>query len=95
MLLWFEDYLLPCAYKSLFGFDCPLCGSQRSLLELLKGNFTESLLLYPPLIPVLSLIGLSILKLLSRELIATKFLKFYGLAVLVIVLGNYISEIVF
>jgi len=45
--------MLPCAYKSLFGIDCPGCGFQRSFIALLQGNFTESFRLYPATIPVL------------------------------------------
>ena len=44
--------MLPCAYKSLLGIDCPFCGAQRSFLLLLKGNLVDSLLMYPPLLPV-------------------------------------------
>lgn len=46
-------YLLPCPIKSLTGYDCPGCGFQRALLALLKGNFYESVHLYPPTIPIL------------------------------------------
>lgn len=53
MISWLENHMLPCAYKSLFGIDCPICGAQRSLVFLLKGNLKDSFLMYPPLIPVL------------------------------------------
>ncbi len=50
---WIEQHLLPCPSKSLFGLDCPGCGMQRSMVDLLKGNFTDSLKTYPALIPIL------------------------------------------
>jgi len=50
---WLEKHMLPCAYKSIFGIDCPGCGFQRSVIALLKGNFSESLQLYPATIPLL------------------------------------------
>ncbi|MDB5018649.1 MAG: hypothetical protein JWQ84_3481 [Mucilaginibacter sp.] len=50
---WLEKHMLPCAYKSIFGIDCPGCGFQRSFIALLKGDLRESLLLYPATIPVL------------------------------------------
>jgi len=43
----------PCVFKSLTGHDCPGCGFQRALIELLQGNLYESLLLYPALLPIL------------------------------------------
>jgi len=45
--------MFPCAYKQLFGIDCPGCGFQRACIALLKGNLTQSLSLYPAAIPVL------------------------------------------
>src|ERR1035437_2838241 len=50
-----EDKLLPCAYKQMLGIDCPLCGFQRSLIMLFRGEVTMSFHMYPPLIPILSL----------------------------------------
>jgi hypothetical protein len=50
---WLEKHMLPCAYKSIFGFDCPGCGFQRSFIALLKGDMGRSLLLYPATIPLL------------------------------------------
>ncbi len=63
---WLENHLLPCAYKQLFGIECPFCGSQRALIALLKGNVIESIILYPPLIPALILIAASLLQILFR-----------------------------
>lgn len=45
--------LLPCAWKDLFGICCPLCGFQRSVLLLLKGEVMNSFLMFPPLFPML------------------------------------------
>jgi hypothetical protein len=53
MIGWLEGHMLPCAYKSLFGIDCPGCGFQRSCIALLKGNLSHSLALYPATIPIL------------------------------------------
>ena len=92
MLSWLEKHMLPCAYKSIFGIDCPICGFQRSLIELMKGHFRESFSVYPPLIPVLSLIGFSLLYLVNRRFIGTNFLKYYAFAVLIIVVFNYIMK---
>lgn len=50
---WLQQHELPCPNKYFFGVDCPGCGMQRSFIELLRGNFLESLKMYPGLIPVI------------------------------------------
>ena len=49
---WLEQHLQPCFYKEILGFECPGCGMQRALIELLKGNLIQSLKLYPALMPI-------------------------------------------
>jgi hypothetical protein len=50
---WLQNHLLRCPFKALTGIDCPGCGFQRSLLQLIQGNFHSSFVLYPPTIPLL------------------------------------------
>jgi hypothetical protein len=45
--------MLPCSWKEHFGIECPTCGFQRSFLELIQGNFFESLMLFPAILPLL------------------------------------------
>lgn len=52
-----EKHLLPCFSKQVFGVDCPGCGLQRSLVLLLKGEFADSFLMYPGLLPMMALFG--------------------------------------
>ena len=56
---WLETHQLNCFYKSNLGIDCPGCGIQRSFIELLNGNFTASIKMYPALLPVLFTLGLT------------------------------------
>lgn len=56
-----EDYMIPCMSKTLFGIECPGCGAQRSLLLLIQGDFQAAFHMYPPiytLLPFLVLLGL-------------------------------------
>ena len=55
---WLEKRQLPCFYKSAFGIDCPGCGFQRAFIALLRGDFLESLKLYPALIPTIAMLVL-------------------------------------
>lgn len=87
--------LLPCAYKQLFGIDCPLCGGQRSLLLLMDGDWEKSFLMYPPLIPVLLLAGIFMAYLINRNFIRRRFLVRSAAIVLIIVMVNYIFTLSF
>ncbi len=53
MIHWLQHHLLPCPFKYLTGIDCPGCGYQRSVIELLQGNIKQSFILYPPTMPLL------------------------------------------
>jgi hypothetical protein len=53
LIAWLESHFLACPYKKYFNIDCMGCGMQRSFIELLKGNFTESFYLYPALLPLM------------------------------------------
>lgn len=54
-------YLIPCPLKYLTGYDCPGCGFQRSMLALISGDFKNSFYLYPPAIPILLTIVISLI----------------------------------
>jgi hypothetical protein len=85
--------MFPCAYKSIFGFECPICGFQRSLISLMHGKVNESIGTYSPLIPILILIGFSLIYSLNKKIFKIEFL--YGLAiyVLAVIIICYIGKI--
>jgi len=62
-----EKYMLPCMNKSLFGFDCIGCGTQRSLLLLLNGEFTKAFYQFPAIYTTLLLFGLIGLHLIDKK----------------------------
>ncbi|WP_344929718.1 DUF2752 domain-containing protein [Aquimarina addita] len=49
--------MLPCLNKKLFGVDCLGCGLQRSLVLLVKGEFTAAFIMYPAIYPLLLLLA--------------------------------------
>jgi hypothetical protein len=85
--------MLPCAYKMIFGIDCPTCGAQRSFYLLLEGDFVSSFKMYPPLIPVLALIFIFIVHLFNKNIIGKKFLTKYSIFVLLAVSLSYIFKL--
>jgi Na+-driven multidrug efflux pump len=50
---WLEQNAMACYYHKYLGVQCPGCGMQRSMAELLRGNFSTSLELFPALVPLL------------------------------------------
>ena len=62
-----EKYMLPCMNKSLFGFDCIGCGTQRSLLLLLNGEFTKAFYQFPAIYSTLLLFGLIGIHLIDKK----------------------------
>ena len=58
MVHWLESHQMACSWKQYFGIECPGCGMQSAFIALLKGNFCESIYLFPALIPLLILIFL-------------------------------------
>lgn len=43
----YEDYMIPCMTKKLFGIDCFGCGIQRALVLLAQGDFEGAFYMYP------------------------------------------------
>jgi len=55
MIEWLERHMLPCPVKQTIGFNCPGCGMQRAIIELLQGNIIESFQSYPALLPLIAM----------------------------------------
>lgn len=67
---------------------------QRSIIELLRGNFLESIKLYPPLIPMIILLVLLIINLKVNSLVLQKVLKYFFIAEAIIIFINYILKFI-
>lgn len=85
--------MLSCPYKYLTGIDCPGCGFQRALLSLIKGEFLESILYYPALIPLLIMALYLILHLIFRFSKGAFFLKSLFIVNSFIISFNYILNL--
>lgn len=89
-----EQHLLPCFYKKYFGVDCPGCGMQRSMIALLEGHFTESVQLFPALVPMLAMLGFLALHLVFKFERGGTWLKYMFIGVAAIVTVSYIWKMV-
>lgn len=95
ILEWLENHLLPCAYKQLFGIECPVCGSQRALIALLRGDVMESIILYPALIPTIILITSVIIQILFKFNSGWKIIRIMLKADFAIIMVSYIYKLIF
>jgi len=91
---WLEHHLLPCPTKYFFGMECPGCGMQRAIIELLRGNLVESIKLYPPLIPMLLMLVVLVINLKVNSAVWQKVLKYFFVANVAIILINYIFKFI-
>ena len=91
---WLEHHLITCPTKHFFGIECPGCGMQRSIIELLRGNLWESIKLYPPLIPMIILLILLVINLKVNSIALQKVLKYFFIAEVIIIFINYILKFI-
>jgi Protein of unknown function (DUF2752) len=94
VISWCESHMLACPSKKYLHIECPGCGFQRSCIALLKGNFADSLTLYPATIPILVLFLFTSLHLkyqFSRGAMIIKYLQLFSAIVIVVF---YIYKIV-
>jgi hypothetical protein len=94
LIHWLESHLLTCPYKALTGFDCLGCGMQRSFIELLKGNLSESLHLYPALLPILFTLIYTMFHLKFSYRRGAGIIKYSFISSAAIVLISYIIKLV-
>ena len=87
LIRWLESHQLPCYYKKFLGVECLGCGMQTAFILLLKGEFVESFLTFPALLPILFMVGFLVLHLLFKFRFGARILKIsfiFTLAVMVI-----------
>lgn len=92
---WLENHTIPCLYKTLFGIECPGCGTQRALIELLKGNVVQSIKTWPALLPVMFMLVYLVLFLVFRFKNGLKILKISFIINAAIILANYVYKFAF
>ena len=81
--------MLICPFHWLTGFNCPFCGAQRMVLELLHGNVLEAFWLNPGLAVGVLLVGAWWLW--KREISSRVALVMLGIAILWGIFRNIIQ----
>ncbi len=90
---WLEAHLLKCPIKQTLFIDCPGCGLQRSFVALLRGDFAGSWQWYPATMPMVFLLGFTVLHLKMNFRWGALFIKFLYIAIASTIVVNYIVKI--
>ncbi|MGD1946573.1 MAG: DUF2752 domain-containing protein [Croceivirga sp.] len=88
-----QEYMLPCATKQLWGFDCPGCGMQRSILLLLQGDFMAAFEMYPAIFALIPLAFVLILNRLLNFKYANQLIIFLSISSVAMIVINYIIKL--
>ena len=91
---WLENHQLICPYKKYFGIECAGCGMQTAFIELLKGNFFESIKIYPPLLPIILMVMFLGLHLKFSFKHGALILKIIFIFTCLLILINYIYKLI-
>ena len=91
---WLKEHSRPCFYKKNFGFECPGCGFQRAIIELLEGNILESIKQYPALIPLILTLTVLLFHLVFRLKHGALAIKTLFILTVVLIIGNFILKLI-
>ena len=84
-----EDFMLPCLWKKYLYIDCLGCGFQRSLILLLKGDFSAAFYMYPAVYGIVLMMGFLVLHLKFKFKYGPKILVALFSLNAIIILINY------
>lgn len=90
---WLQAHMLSCPSKQIFYIDCPGCGLQRSLIDLLKGNFAASWRVYPPGMFAIATLIVLLLHLIFKFRNGAVVLKYMYIVTVTVITVNYIYKI--
>ncbi|MCX6209223.1 MAG: DUF2752 domain-containing protein [Bacteroidetes bacterium] len=85
--------MLQCPSKKYLGIECFGCGLQRSFILLLKGNFVDSLKMYPATLPILFVFCYTILHLKFKFNNGAKVIQYSFVSTSAIIVIFYIYKI--
>ena len=85
---------LPCPVRHYLHFDCPGCGLQRSVLALLRGDFSASWQLHPATVPLLLFLLFTALHLKYKFREGARVVIYGSIFIATIILSNYIYKII-
>lgn len=87
-----EDNALDCFYKKTFGLECMGCGFQRSLIHLFRGEWMDSIVMFPALLPTLALLIFTIIHIIFKIRNGHKVILGLFILTVSLMLGNFIYK---
>lgn len=87
-----ENYMLPCLIKTLFNVECLGCGLQRSIIEIIKGNFAEAFYIYPAIYLIMSFITILCFNLIFKRKNNSKLLFLVAVLTGLFMLGGFVYK---
>lgn len=95
MLLFQEQYMLPCLNKKLLGFECMGCGMQRSLSLLFNGHFVAAFKMYPAIFILIPLAIVIIISFFYKFKYINKIINALAIASVLIIIVSFIAKKIF
>ena len=92
MFLQAEEYLLPCLNKKLFGVECLGCGFQRSVLHLIRGEFSEAFYVYPAIYTLLLFLMYILLNLKFKFKNSKKIIRVLVIINILVIISSYLIK---
>ena len=94
IITWFESHMGTCSFQEHTGVSCPGCGIQRSIIALLKGDFAESILLFPALLPLLGMFAFLGIHLVFNLKHGALLLKIFYITNAFLIVGSFFYKII-
>jgi len=94
LINWLEGLELSCPSRKYFHMQCPGCGLQRSMIALMRGEWLQSFSLYPPLVPMILLVGFALIHLKKQFANGASIIRYGQVFVVILILANYIYKII-
>ena len=62
-----EDFMLPCPSKKFLGIECFGCGTQRAIVLVFEGKFSEAFQMFPAVYTLLLFFGFVVLNFIDKK----------------------------
>jgi hypothetical protein len=93
MVEWLEAHMAPCVFVKYLQIECPGCGIQRAFIALLKGEFGESVKLFPALLPYIATIGMLIWQLIFKSRSGAYYVMYAFIVSVVVMITSYVVKL--
>lgn len=90
----FEDYMIPCLNKKLFGFECMGCGLQRSVALIFNGEFVAAFFMYPAIYSLIALIVCIVVNIFFKFKHAIRIINILAITSVIIIVVNYLIKLI-